>query len=101
MTFLLESYLGLNLLCLAGCLISLAIFGLNQKFRFLAFSDELNFNYILLTVVFAVSLIHGFLPEKQFFEPPAKIWSASSSVRFETEYVRATAPISVVRIKPI
>src|SRR5687768_4853245 len=95
-----ESYIALNILYLAGCLVSLAVFKLNQKYGFLAFSDELKFNYILLTAVITISVLQGFLPEKQFFEPAAKIWSASSSAGFEKEYSSSDAPISFSGNKP-
>jgi hypothetical protein len=69
----LSFYVALNLLVAVA-------FGAHFLFRpwqkFWAFGTVLRFHYVSLALVLGLGALQPFLPRSQFFEPPAKVWSA-------------------------
>jgi membrane-bound lytic murein transglycosylase D len=47
---------------------------------------ELTLQYVMLTLVIAITVIHPFLPANSVFNPAAKVWSAQSIKNFSEDY---------------
>lgn len=86
MTQFASQYLALNILLVIAFAVCFALYCANQKFHFIKSKQELKFNYLLITMVIALAIGQGFLPKQEFFKPPAKVWSASSSKAFNHDF---------------
>ena len=76
-------YLTLNILIIFGYFSLRTIFSNIKNFTAHA---KLKWNYFLILSILGISLIHPLIPNKIFFNPTAKIWTASSNKTFSQDY---------------
>lgn len=82
-----SAYLNLNVLVGFG-FVGLAIAATALKILKVELSARvtLGLHYTVLLTIFSLTVIQPFLPQKEFFSPPAKVWSAQSITNFSAEF---------------
>ncbi len=83
----LSTYVNLNLLILIAVMgLGLFSFLIKKSNLRLGSKVELELHYTVMTLILGLTLIQPLIPKKEFFSPPAKVWSAQSIKSFGQDY---------------